>query len=123
VRFSLNLLKVLRKFAEKTDKGKCSADPPVKYRHGPKRCPEGTKFLENAMRNATGSKRRESTKVRRAQASFVAGSELPAVVKNEPSAVRVERVRAVKAKISSVGYDLDTDFRKAMHKLLEDFGA
>jgi hypothetical protein len=118
-----NLLKVLRKFAEKTDKGKCSADPPVKYRHGPKWCLAGTSYLENVMRNATGSKRKETTKVRRAQASFVAGSELPDVIKKESSAVRAERVRAVKAKISSVGYDLETDFRKSMHKLLEDFGA
>ena len=70
----------------------------------------------------TGIRRKESTKVRRAQASFVPGSELPAVKVNQ-STVRDQRVAAVKEKISSVAYDLDTDFRKAMHKLLEDFGA
>ncbi len=70
----------------------------------------------------TGIRRRNSTKVRRAQASYVPGSQLPAEMQKE-STVRHARVAAVKEKISSVAYDLDTDFRKAMHKLLEDFGA
>ncbi len=96
----------------------CSAD---KIQHVPRKRAKPAEFLENNMSD-TGIRRRNSTKVRRAQASFVPGSGLPAVKVSE-SAVRHARVAAVKEKISSVDFDLDTDFRKAIHKLLEDFGA
>jgi anti-sigma28 factor (negative regulator of flagellin synthesis) len=92
-----------------------------KIQHVPETRAKPAEFLENNMSN-TGIRRRETSKVRRAQASFVPANQLPVARVNE-SVVRHARVAAMKEKISSVDFDLDTDFRKAMHKLLEDFGA
>ena len=75
------------------------------------------------MGNTTRITRRDSTRVKRAETRPVLGNALEPLNLEKTSVARLDRVAAAKAKISSVGFDLDTDFRKAMHKLLEDFGA
>ena len=121
-RFYQNSLKALRFSAEKTDKGKCPADSPVKWDTAPG-AQRIAQFLENAMGNTTRITRRDSTRVKRAETRPVLGNALEPLNLEKTSVARLDRVAAAKAKISSVGFDLDTDFRKAMHKLLEDFGA
>lgn len=54
-------------------------------------------------------------------ATMVSQNLLPGDVK-ESAPVRQERVAAARARISDAGYDVDKDFRNAMHKLLEGLG-
>lgn len=75
------------------------------------------------MSDTTRVKRRDSTKMRRATPPAVVNAGATSEAKQVKRAVRAEKVAAARKKISSVGYDLDTDFKKAMSRLLEDFGA
>lgn len=75
------------------------------------------------MSDTTRVKRRDSTKMRRATSPAVVSVGATPKTEHVKRAVRAEKVAAARKKISSVGYDLDTDFKKAMSRLLEDFGA
>jgi len=52
---------------------------------------------------------------------MVSKNPLPSDVK-ESTPVRQERVAAARARVSDASYDVDKDFRNAMHKLLEGLG-
>ncbi len=54
-------------------------------------------------------------------ATMVSKNPLPSDVK-ESTPVRQERVAAARARVSDASYDVDKDFRNAMHKLLEGLG-
>lgn len=127
-------LKESRISADKPDKGKCLAHQPVEWvgRDGKEDVMSEIYSAGNADRaqrieRVRGSKRvqraqtqslpRESDRVELSQEARALGT-----LKGMP-AVREERVAAVKAKINDVNYDVDSNFRNAMQKLLEDFGA
>lgn len=65
---------------------------------------------------------RGTNRMSRAKPATMAGQRQPADDVKESTPVRQERVAAARARVSDASYDVDKDFRNAMHKLLEGLG-